>query len=215
MEKEKKEQKEQEKVSEKIDPNDLYADAESADAKKDAQDDGKPDAEPAAKEKERDVKRQNKALRSELEETKKELEDAKSKLSEQNDKYLRLAVEYDNYRRRSAKEREGIYGDAYSDAMKKLLPTLDDLERTGAYTDPEHIADGVKQTLKRLPDVLSSMGIEQYGEAGEKFDPNLHSAVSMVSDSDREDGEIVSVFQRGYRYGDRILRFAVVTVAGK
>ncbi|MCD8312461.1 MAG: nucleotide exchange factor GrpE, partial [Firmicutes bacterium] len=185
MEKEKKEQKEQEKVSEKIDPNDLYADAESADAKKDAQDDGKPDAEPAAKEKERDVKRQNKALRSELEETKKELEDAKSKLSEQNDKYLRLAAEYDNYRRRSAKEREGIYGDAYSDAMKKLLPTLDDLERTGAYTDPEHIADGVKQTLKRLPDVLSSMGIEQYGEAGEKFDPNLHSAGSMVSDSDR------------------------------
>ncbi|MCD7775750.1 MAG: nucleotide exchange factor GrpE [Firmicutes bacterium] len=167
------------------------------------------------KEKEKDVKRQNKELKAQLAEATSRADEAEAKLSEQSDKYLRLAAEYDNYRRRSAKERDGIYGDAYADALKKLMPLIDNLERTSAYTDPEHIADGVKQTLKGLTDVLSSMGIEQYGEEGEKFDPNLHSAVSMVSDSGHEAGEIVSVFSRGYKYGDKIIRFAMVTVAGE
>ena len=143
------------------------------------------------------------------------LEAAEAKLSEAEDKYLRLAAEYDNYRRRSQKEREGIYGDAYADALGKLLPMLDNLDRASQYTDPEKLADGVKLILKGVPDVLTSLGVEQFGEPGDAFDPTMHSAVAMVEDPEREPGQIVAVFQRGYRRGDKILRYAAVTVAGE
>ena len=143
------------------------------------------------------------------------LEKAEEKLAEAEDKYLRLAAEYDNYRRRSQKEREGIYGDAYADALSKLLPMLDNLDRASQYTDPEKLADGVKLILKGVPDVLTSLGVEQFGEPGDTFDPTMHSAVAMVEDAEREPGQIVAVFQRGYRRGDKILRYAAVTVAGE
>ena len=143
------------------------------------------------------------------------VEAAEKNLAEAEDKYLRLAAEYDNYRRRSQKEREGIYGDAYADALGKLLPMLDNLDRASQYTDPEKLADGVKLILKSVPDVLTSLGVEQFGEPGDAFDPTMHSAVAMVEDTEREPGQIVAVFQRGYRRGDKILRYAAVTVAGE
>ena len=107
------------------------------------------------------------------------------KLAETTDKYMRLAAEYDNFRKRSAKEREGIYGDAYADALGKLLPLLDNLDRASQYTDPEKLADGVKLILKNVPDVLTSLGVEQFGEPGDEFDPTKHSAVMMVEDGVR------------------------------
>ncbi len=137
------------------------------------------------------------------------------KLSETTDKYMRLAAEYDNFRKRSAKEREGIYGDAYADALGKLLPLLDNLDRASQYTDPEKLADGVKLILKNVPDVLTSLGVEQFGEPGDEFDPTKHSAVMMVEDAECEPGKVVAVLQRGYRRGDKVLRYAAVTVAGE
>lgn len=137
------------------------------------------------------------------------------KLAETTDKYMRLAAEYDNFRKRSAKEREGIYGDAYADALGKLLPLLDNLDRASQYTDPEKLADGVKLILKNVPDVLTSLGVEQFGEPGDDFDPTKHSAVMMVEDAECDPGKIVAVLQRGYRRGDKVLRYAAVTVAGE
>ena len=176
------------------------SDPENADGK-----DSKEEKEDGS-EKRRD-KKKDKATKRE-----RELEE---KLAEANDKYLRLAAEYDNFRKRSAKEREGIYGDAYADALSKLLPMLDNLDRASQYTDPEKLADGVKLILKNVPDALTSLGVEQFGEPGDDFDPAMHSAVMMVEDADCEPNKIVAVLQRGYRRGDKILRYAAVTVAGE
>ncbi len=165
--------------------------------------------EPGKKHKEKDQKtRRERELEAKLADTEK-------KLSEAEDKYLRLAAEYDNYRRRSQKEREGIYGDAYADALGKLLPTLDNLDRTSQYQDPEKLADGIRLILKGMPDVLTSLGVETFGEPGDEFDPTMHSAVAMADESDQEPGHIVAVWQKGYRRGDKVLRYATVTVASE
>ncbi len=143
------------------------------------------------------------------------LAEAEKKLAEADEKYLRLAAEYDNFRRRSRAEREGIYGDAYAEALGKLLPTLDNLDRASQYQDPEKLADGVKLILKGLPDLLTSLGVETFGEPGDKFDPTMHSAVAMAEGTETEPGHVVAVFQKGYRRGDKILRYAAVTVASE
>ena len=142
------------------------------------------------------------------------VKEAEAKAAAAEDKYLRLAAEYDNFRKRSQKEREGIYGDAYADALSKLLPVLDNLERASQYQDSEKLADGVKLILKGVPDVLTSLGVEQFGEAGDVFDPKMHSAVAMVDESEQEPGHIVAVWQKGYKRGEKVLRYAAVTVAG-
>ncbi len=169
-------------------------------------------AETAEKPKEKETKKA-KELKAEVAELAKKNEELAASLAEANDKYLRLAAEYENFRKRSQREREGIYGDAYADAIAKLLPTLDNLERASQYTDPEKLADGVKMILGGLPDTLASLGVEAFGESGEVFDPNFHNAVMMVSDPEHESGVIVNVLQRGYKRGDKVLRYAMVTVA--
>ncbi len=166
---------------------------------------------PEAEAEEEHPKKRDKKKR-ELESRVKELE---AKAAEAEDKYLRLAAEYDNFRKRSQKEREGIYGDAYADALGKLLPTLDNLDRASQYQDPEKLADGVKLILKGVPDVLASLGVEMFGEPGDVFDPTMHSAVAMAEAADQEPGHIVAVWQKGYRRGEKILRYAAVTVAGE
>lgn len=163
-----------------------------------------------SKEKESKKAKEAKAKLAELE---KENEALKNQLSEANDKYLRIAAEYENFRKRSQREREAVWGDAYFDAIQKLLPTIDNLERAAQYTDPEKLADGVKMILGTLPDTLTALGVESFGEAGEEFDPNIHNAVMMVTDENTESGKIANVLQRGYRRGDKVLRYAMVTVA--
>ena len=157
-----------------------------------------------------------KESRSEKKKSKKSdklLEEKEAQINELNDKYLRLAAEYDNFRRRSAKEREGIYADTYAEAMKAIMPVIDNLERAAMYSDAEKVRAGLELTFKSFADTLDKLGIVAFGEAGETFDPNLHNAVMHVDDEAYGESEIVEVFAKGYARGDKVLRFSMVKVA--
>lgn len=136
----------------------------------------------------------------------KEADDAK-------DKYLRMLAEYDNYRKRTAKERETTYTDAVADTIADLLPVVDNLARAAAYEDASKIAEGLALTVKQADGVLAKWKIEPTAAVGQAFDPNYHNAVMHVEDEEQGDGVIVEVFQQGYRRGDRVIREAVVKVA--
>ena len=145
--------------------------------------------------------------------TKKEADKILNKLAELNDKYLHVVAEYDNFRKRSQKEREGLYADAYADALKILLPIADNLERAASYTDGDKIVDGVAMTLKQFSGALEKLGIESFGNPGDAFDPNLHNAIMHCEDDSLGENVIAEVFQHGYKKGDRVIRFAMVKVA--
>lgn len=149
----------------------------------------------------------------EIEALKKQLEEKQTELDTLNDKYMRMAAEYDNFRRRSVKEREGVYTEAYSEAIAKVLPIIDNMERAALYTDAEKVAEGVAMTLKTFADILEKMGITSFGEAGESFDPELHNAVMHVEDESLGENVIKEVFQKGYKKGDKVIRYAMVIVA--
>ncbi|MBR2339273.1 MAG: nucleotide exchange factor GrpE [Clostridia bacterium] len=151
--------------------------------------------------------------KSELDALREEVEKKDAELTEQKDKYLRLAAEYDNFRKRSAKERDGIYTDAVADTVNEILPVLDNLERAALYKESEKVAEGLSITAKGAAAMLSKLGIEQFGATGDTFDPNIHNAVMHIEDESLGDGEIVEVFQKGYRKGDKIIRYAMVKVA--
>ena len=162
-----------------------------------------------AEEKEsRSDKKKAKKLESELEESKKALDEA-------NDKYMRLFAEYENFRRRTAKEKEGIYADAYIDALTEILPVLDNLERAASYknADAETLAKGLEMTLKSFSETLAKMGVSEIEAEGKTFDPNLHNAVMHVEDESAGESEIVEVFAKGYVRGDKVLRYSMVKVA--
>ena len=130
-----------------------------------------------------------------------------------NDKYLRLAAEYDNFRRRSAEERLGVYDSAVTDTLTELLPLFDNLERAESFTDGNQVMEGLSMIAKSVSGVLQKLGVETYGETGETFDPNIHNAVLHIDDEAYGEGEIVEVFQKGYKKGKRIIRFAMVKTA--
>ena len=134
-------------------------------------------------------------------------------LQAQNDKYLRMAAEYDNFRRRAREEKTQTYNDALSDAVSSLLPILDNLERAALYEDGEKVKAGLEMTAKSVSVALGALGVEIYGEVGEVFDPNIHNAVMHIEDESLGEGVIVEVFQRGYRKGNKIIRFAMVKTA--
>ena len=165
------------------------------------------------KKSEKQLKEENKKLTKELDEVKAELEKAKAELAEQTDKYMRMAAEYDNFRKRSAKEKQDTYADAYGDALATALPILDNLERAAAYTDGAQLVDGIKLIFKSAKESFEKIGVTEYGAPGEDFDPNLHNAVQQVESEEYGEGKIVAVYQKGYKKGDRILREAIVTVA--
>ena len=143
-----------------------------------------------------------------------ELEEMKKKLSEQEDKFLRLAAEYDNYRKRSQKEKESLYADARSDTVLAFLPVYDNLERALKQdTADEAYKKGVEMTMTQLKEVLSKLGIEEIPALGEPFDPNLHNAVMHVEDENAGENTIVEVFQAGFRTGEKVIRFSMVKVA--
>lgn len=143
----------------------------------------------------------------------KELEAKKKELAELNDKYLRMAAEYDNFRRRSREEKEATYENALSDTVAQLLPIIDNLERAAMYDDGEKVKDGLVMIAKSVTAAFSALGVEEIGKAGEAFDPNLHSAVMHVEDDAFGEGEIIEVFQKGYKKGKHIIRFASVKTA--
>lgn len=159
-------------------------------------------------------KKQIKKLEAELLEAKKALEAANASLAEENDRYMRVLAEYDNYRKRTQKEKEGIYGDAYSDAVKQILPTIDNLELAAKQTgDAAAILSGVEMVLKMTVENLGKIGIKAFAEVGEPFDPNKHTAVFHVEDESLGENVIAEVLQKGYEQGGRIIRYAVVKVA--
>ena len=135
------------------------------------------------------------------------------KNAELDDRYKRLAAEYDNFRKRSQKEKESSYSDAYADALKEILPVIDNLERAIAFANenPEDkLSQGVILTLKQFEEAITKMGIEPVGKAGDKFDPNLHNAVMHDEDPEKGENEITDVFMKGYKKGDRVIRYAMV-----
>ena len=155
-------------------------------------------------EKEGKHKKENKRLTEEL----KKAEDA---LSESQDRYLRLVAEYDNFRKRSAKEKEGIYADAYADCIGAILPVIDNLERALQFAEGDKVVEGVRMTMNQFADTLQKLGVEVIETAS--FDPNYHNAVMHVEDEAYGEGEIVDVFQKGYKKGDKVIRYAMVKVA--
>ena len=139
---------------------------------------------------------------------------ANDELAALKDKYLRLAAEYDNYRKRSAKEREMTYSDARVDAITRLLPVYDNLERALKMdcTD-EAYYKGIEMIMTGLTEALESMGLKAIPATGEVFDPNYHNAVSSIKSSELGENIIAEEFQKGFTLGDRVIRFSTVVVA--
>lgn len=131
--------------------------------------------------------------------------------AETNDKYLRLLAEYDNFRKRTVKERELVYQDAYADAVKGIIPVVDNIERALEYAADENDKKGLELIVQSVHGALEKMGVCEIET--KTFDPNLHNAVMHVDDENLGEGEIVEVFQKGYTYGDRVIRYAMVKVA--
>ena len=162
-------------------------------------------------------KKKVKKLEAEIEALAKEKAALETSLAEENDKYTRLFAEYDNYRKRSAKEREGVYTDAYVDAIKDVLPVLDNMERALQYRDAQsgddNMAKGLEMIMKSFADALTKMGVTEIAALGEPFDPNRHNAIMHVDDEQYGEGEIVEVFMKGYIKGEKVLRYSMVKVA--
>jgi len=135
-------------------------------------------------------------------------------LSVEKDKYLRLAAEYDNFRKRSAKEREMIYTDARIDAISKLLPVYDNLERAlKMECSDESYYKGVEMIMTQLTEALHSMGVQEIPAVGEPFDPNRHNAVMKKEDPELGENIVAEEYQKGFVIGDRVIRFSTVVVA--
>ena len=142
-----------------------------------------------------------------------EIENLKAELREKDDKYLRMAAEYDNFRRRSREEKDAVYEVAMADTVSEFLIMVDNLERAALYDDAVKVKDGLVMIAKSVESVFSKLGIEEVGKVGEKFDPNLHNAVMHIDDDNFGENEIVEVFQKGYKKGSKIIRFAMVKTA--
>ena len=155
-------------------------------------------------------KKKKSQKQSEIDALKAEIEALKAEAKEKDDKYLRLAAEYDNFRRRSREEKEATYGTAMADTVAELLPIIDNLERAAAFDDGEKVKEGLKMIASTVGSSLAKLGVEPFGEAGDKFDPNLHNAVMHDEDDTERENEITDVFQKGYKKGNRIIRFAMV-----
>ncbi len=173
------------------------------------------EADAGKKDQKKDKKSETNKLKAEIESLKKSLEAEKLKAEEASAQVLRIAAEYDNFRKRSQNERKNIYGEAVSDTLAGLLPIIDNLQYAAKYSagDAEKVAEGLNMILSKLPETLEKMNIQMFGEAGETFDPALHNAVLHVDDESYGDGEIVEVLQCGYKYGDKVLRYAMVKTA--
>lgn len=152
-------------------------------------------------------------LKGEVKKLSGELEEKSKAYDELNDKYLRMMAEYDNFRKRSQRERDGIYASAYEEALKEFLPMSDNLQRSLAYAGTENFAKGIEMIVNQFSDTLKKLGIEEYGKRGDPFDPNIHNAVMRTDDDSLGENTVAEVLQKGYRKGDKILRFAMVKVA--
>ncbi len=136
------------------------------------------------------------------------------KYNAEHDAYLRLAAEFDNFRKRTVKEKEASYGNGKADAVAKLLPVYDNLERAlNQETADAAYKKGVELTMNELVKIFTGLGVEIFGNVGEPFDPNLHNAVMHIESEELEENTISTVFQKGFKIGDKVVRFAMVQVA--
>lgn len=172
---------------------------------------------PAEEKTTRSEKKKAKKAEAELEEMKKALLAKDAELAELTDKFMRISAEYENFRKRSAKEREGIYADACFEVLGQILPILDNLERAAQYnteqTAESPMGKGLELTLKSFIETLSKLGVSEIEAVGKPFDPNFHNAVMHVEDETVGENEIVEVFMKGYAKGDKVLRYSMVKVA--
>lgn len=160
------------------------------------------------------MENQNEEIKEEatpVDEVEQKIRDAEEKCAEANDKYLRVLAEYDNFRKRTAKERDGIYADAFADAIKGILPVIDNIERITSVSTDEKTLEGINLIIAGVKDTLSKMGVTEIETKA--FDPNYHNAVMHIEDESLDEGTIVEVFQKGYMYKDKVVRYAMVKVA--
>ena len=134
-----------------------------------------------------------------------------AKCTDLSDKYLRTLAEYENFRKRTQKEREGIYADAYSDAVSRILPIIDNIERITAFTTDEKMSEGINLIISSMKETLNKMGVTEIET--KTFDPNFHNAVMHTEDESLGENVVSAVLLKGYKKGDRIIRYAMVAVA--
>ena len=136
------------------------------------------------------------------------------KYNAERDAHLRVAAEYDNFRKRTIKEKEQSYGNGKADAVEKLLPVYDNLERAlNQPTEDVAYKKGVEMTMTQLVNIFAGLGVEIFGNVGDTFDPNIHNAVMHIEDESLAENTIAQVFQKGFKLGDKVVRFAMVQVA--
>lgn len=155
-----------------------------------------------------------KAEEAKKEEKPSELDTVKEQLAKEHDGYLRLAAEYDNFRKRSQKEKDDLYTVIKAETVGKFLPVYDNLERALAQeTADEAYKKGVEMTMNQLVKVMEGLGVTSFGEIGEAFDPARHNAVMHVEEEGLGENVIAEVFQKGFLVGEKVIRFAMVKVA--
>ena len=163
---------------------------------------------------ESEVKKEKKQTKKDAEKALLEkIDSLQAEIKEKDDKYLRMAAEYDNFRRRSREEKDATYDVALSDTVSEFLSIVDNLERATLYEDGLKVKEGLVMISKSVEATFAKLGIESIGAVGEKFDPMLHNAVMHVEDESFGENEIVEVFQKGYKKGARVIRFAMVKTA--
>ena len=141
-------------------------------------------------------------------------ENYKEKYEQEHNNFLRLAAEYDNFRKRSQKEKDMSYTNGKADTLSKLLPVYDNLERAmNQACEDAAYKKGVEMTMQGLVKIFSDLGVEVYGEIGDAFDPNLHNAVMHIESEELAENTIAQVFQKGFKTGEKVIRFAMVQVA--
>lgn len=167
-------------------------------------------------EKEANKVEKNESKKNDSKEEKKKSKEVvpKQDYDELDDRYKRILAEFENFKKRSAKEREGLYNSILSDVIEVILPVVDNLENAAKVeTKDESYKQGVELVLKQFKDVLTSKGIEEIKAVGETFDPSLHEAVSSVQDDTKGEKEIVQEYRKGYKIGNRVIRHSMVVVA--
>ena len=143
-----------------------------------------------------------------------EINPFEEKYNAEHDAYLRLAAEFDNFRKRTTKEKEASYGNGKADTVAKLLPVYDNLERAlNQETADAAYKKGVEMTMTELVKIFTGLGVEIFGNAGDSFDPALHNAVMHIENEELGENTIAAVFQKGFKLGDKVIRFAMVQVA--
>ena len=143
-----------------------------------------------------------------------EVNEWEEKYNAEHDSYLRLAADYDNFRKRTIKEKEASYGNGKADTVAKLLPVYDNLERALQQpTEDAAYKKGVEMTMTELVKILTGLGVEIFGQVGDEFNPELHNAIMHTEDESLGENTIAMVFQKGFKLGDKVVRFAMVQVA--